>query len=64
MEEGDTLLLVKGVPRLKKDIDALKHLTEEKIPSRQHLRATRQAVDYLTGYFQWNGVWICHVVSK
>ena len=41
---------MKGVLRLKKDVDALKHLEEEKIPPRLQLIAMRQAVAYLMLY--------------
>ena len=40
---------VKVVPRLNKDIDALKHLEYGERPSRRQMRAMRQVVDYLMG---------------
>ena len=39
----------KGVTRLKKDIDELKHTTEGEIQPRQNMRAMRQEVAYHMG---------------
>ena len=49
MEKGDKPLQEKGVTRIKKDIDELKHTTEGEIQPRQNLRAMRQEVAYHMG---------------
>ena len=41
---------VKGVTRIKKDLNAIKNLTEGEIPTRRQIRDTSQAVAYFMGY--------------
>ena len=50
VEEGGRTSLIKGVPRLKGDLKALRNLTEEENTSRWKLREKRQVVAYLLGY--------------
>ena len=42
-------MLVRGVSSLRKDLDALKHLTEVEVPPMQRLRDMSQVVDYMMG---------------
>ena len=63
-EEEDKPLIVRSVPRPKKDLEALKCLTEGKLPPMRQLRSMRQVVAYLMGdasglgfeFFVWSQI--------
>ena len=42
-------MLVRGVPKTRKELEALKRLTEEEVPPMRRLRAMRQELAYLVG---------------
>ena len=49
LEEEYKTLLVRGVTQLRKDLEALKRLTEGEVPYRRRLRSMSQVVAYLMG---------------